>query len=345
MMFIDACYRKPTPRPPVWIMRQAGRYLPEYREIRAKHSFLEMCGQPEVVREVTLQPIRRFDMDAAIIFSDILLPLTPMGLQLRFAQGEGPVIDNPITTEADVAALRDPDFSKEMDFLAEALKITRAELSKDKALLGFCGAPFTLACYAIQGHGGGNFDYVRRWIYSNQATFRALMKKFTLMTVEYLKMQVAAGANAVQIFDSWGGALSAYDYLQFVFPYVKKIIERTSMLGVPRILFVKNASHFRSFLRTSEAEVIGLDWTMPMEESRNILGEDYAIQGNLDPMILFADKDYVVRRTKAMLEVNYGKPGYIANLGHGIHKETPIEHVAAFVETVKTFDHATGPDF
>lgn len=339
MIFIDACYRKPTPRPPIWFMRQAGRYLPEYREIRAKYSFLEMCAKPDVVTEVTLQPIRRFDVDAAIIFADILLPLMPMGLQLRFAKGEGPVIDNPIRTEQDVAALADPDIGKDLGYLMEAISMTRAKLAPEKALIGFCGAPFTLACYAIQGHGGSTFEYVRRWMYANPVAFRALMKHFTLSTIEYLKAQVAAGANAIQIFDSWGGALSAYDYLQFVFPYIKKIIERTSMLGVPRILFIKNAAHYRSFLRTSEADVIGLDWTMPLAESRRILGEDYAVQGNLDPMILFADKDYIIRRTKAMLEINHGQSGYIANLGHGIHKETPIENVAAFVETVKNFRH------
>lgn len=336
MIFLDACYGKPTPRPPVWFMRQAGRYLPEYRAIRAKHSFLEMCAQPEVVREVTLQPIRRFDMDAAIIFADILLPLMPMGLKLRFAKGEGPIIDNPIRTTADVAALQKPDLEKSVGYVAEALKITRAELDPEKALLGFAGAPFTLACYAIQGH-GGNFDFVRRFLFTHHETFEALMVKFTDMTIQYLRMQVAAGANAIQLFDSWGGLLSAYDYLHHVFPHICRIMEETKDLGVPRILFIKGANHFRDFLPLAGSEVIGLDWTMALDGSRKIFGPDVAVQGNLDPMVLFASPEFVARRTQAMLTVNADRPGYIANLGHGINKETPIESVKAFVDTVKNY--------
>jgi len=336
MIFIDACYCRPTPRPPVWIMRQAGRYLPEYREIRAKYGFLEMCGNPEVVREITLQPIRRFGMDAAIIFADILLPLMPMGLKLRFAKGEGPIIDNPIRTPADVAALKDPDPAKDLDYVAEALRLTRSALEPEKALIGFAGAPFTLACYAIQGH-GGNFDFVRRFMFTQNEAFEKLLSRFADMTIDYLRMQVEAGAQAVQIFDSWGGSLSAYDYLHQVFPHVNRILKETKSLGVPRILFVKGANHFRDFLNTSCADVIGLDWTMPLVGSRKILGPKYAVQGNLDPMVLFATPEFVKRRTRAMLTVNGDQPGYIANLGHGIHKETPIESVHAFVDTIKTF--------
>lgn len=336
MIFIDACRLKPTPRPPVWVMRQAGRYLPEYRAIRAENTFLEMCGNPELVREVTLQPIRRFDMDAAIIFADILLPFVPMGLDLRYAKGEGPVIDNPIQDLDDVLKLKEPDLKKDMDYLAEALRITRAALAPEKALLGFAGAPFTMACYAHQGH-GGNFDKVRRWMFSHKEAFAALLDRFADMTIEYLRMQVEAGAQAVQIFDSWGGLLSAYDYLQRVFPSVKKIIAGTADLGVPRILFVKGGGHFRDFLGLSGAEVIGLDWTMPIEESRQILGDRIAVQGNMDPMALFGKPDFIRKRVLAMMECNHGKPGYIVNLGHGIHKETPIENLAAMIETVKNY--------
>ena len=336
MIFIDTCYNKPTPRPPVWFMRQAGRYLPEYREIRAKYSFLEMCHRPEVVREITLQPIRRFDMDAAIIFADILLPLVPMGLNLQFAKGEGPVIDNPIRTEADVAALKSPDIAKSLDYVGQALTITREALAPEKALLGFAGAPFTLACYAIQGH-GGNFDFVRRFMFTQHEAFEALLSTLADMTIEYLTMQVRAGAQAVQIFDSWGGLLSAYDYLHQVFPHICKIMKGTKDLGVPRILFVKGANHFRDFLPLAGSEVIGLDWTMALESSREIFGPNIAVQGNLDPMVLFASPDFVRRRTRAMIEINHDQPGYIVNLGHGIHKDTPIESVQAFVETVKNY--------
>ncbi len=337
MMFIDACHRRPTPRPPIWIMRQAGRYLPEYREIRAQRTFLEMCEDPEVVREVTLQPLRRFDMDAAIIFSDILIPLRPMGLQLRFAHGEGPVIDNPITCRADVDALRMPEFPSDVPFLDEALRITRAALAPDKALLGFAGAPFTLACYAVQGCGGKNFEVVRQFMYARREDFDALLAKLAEMTIHYLRMQVAAGADAVQIFDSWGGMLSAYDYVHRIFPHVQTVLRGLADLNVPRILFIKGASHFSSFLSLAEAEVIGLDWTMPIESSRRMLGNRFAIQGNMDPMVLFGSPDLIRRRTLAMIEVNADKPGYIVNLGHGIHKDTSPEHVRIFVETVKAY--------
>lgn len=337
MIFIDACRCRETLRPPVWIMRQAGRYLPEYREIRDHYNFLEMCEKPEIVRKITLQPIRRFDMDAAIIFSDILIPFRPMGLNLRFAEGEGPLIDNPITQMADVTALRIPDFPKETDFLLEALSLTRAALAKDKALIGFAGAPFTLACYAIQGRGGKGFDVVRKFMYKDADTFDALMEVLTDITITYLRMQVAAGADALQIFDSWGGLLSAYDYVHRVFPHVQRVLDGLADLNVPRILFVKNAAHFRHFLSICHAEVIGLDWTMPIESSRRVLGKQFAIQGNMDPMVLFASADFIRRRTLAMIEVNHDNPGYIVNLGHGINKDTPLESVKVFVDTVKGY--------
>lgn len=336
MIFIDSCYGRPTPRPAVWFMRQAGRYLPEYRAIRAENTFLEMCANPDLVQEVTLQPIRRFGMDAAIIFADILLPLVPMGLELRFAKGEGPVIDNPVRTAADVAKLKMPDTRKDFDFLYQALQKTRAALDKDKALIGFAGAPFTVACYAHKGC-GGNFEVMRQWMFRDPAVFEAMMVMLTDVTIEYLRLQAEAGANALMIFDSWGGQLSGYDYLDRIFPHVQRLLGSLKDLNVPRILFVKNANHYRDFLRIADAEVIGLDWTMPLAESREILGPAKAVQGNLDPMLLFTDPETVRRRTLAMLELNNRQPGYIANLGHGINKDTPIENVAAFVETVKNF--------
>lgn len=336
MIFIDACYRRPTPRPAVWYMRQAGRYLPEYRAIRAENTFLEMCGNPDLVKEVTLQPIRRFDMDAAIIFADILLPLVPMGLDLRFAKGEGPVIDNPVRTAEDVANLKTPDTRKDFDFLFQSLQKTRAALPEDKALIGFAGAPFTVACYAHKGS-GGNFEVMRQWMFRDPDVFEAMMTKLTDVTIDYLRMQAEAGANALMIFDSWGGQLSGYDYLKRIFPHIQRLLKSLEDLNVPRILFVKNANHYRDFLRIAHAEVIGLDWTMPLAESREILGPNKAVQGNLDPMVLFTNPETVRRRTLAMLEVNHDRPGYIANLGHGINKDTPIENVAAFVETIKSY--------
>lgn len=336
MIFIDACTCKPTPRPPVWMMRQAGRYLPEYREIRRKHDFLEMCRNPELIKEITLQPIRRFGMDAAIIFSDILLPLVPMGLDLEFHEGVGPVIGHPIRVLADVAALKEPDLHRELGFLKQGLALTRAELGPEKALIGFAGAPFTLACYAVQGRGGGQFDVLRRWMLTQGEAFDKLLERLADMTVAYLTMQADAGAQALQIFDTWGGLLSAYDYLHRVFPHVQRILEGIAHLGLPRILFIKGASHFRDFLRIAHAEVIGLDWTMPLHESREILGLGHAVQGNLDPMFLFAQPEKIQERVLAMVELNQGQPGYIANLGHGIHKNTPLEHARVFIDTVKS---------
>jgi len=335
-LFLDACRCQPTPRPPVWLMRQAGRYLPEYREIRAKHKFLEMCRSPALVKEVTLQPIRRFGMDAAIIFSDILLPLAPMGLNLEFHEGQGPVIDNPVRTMADVEALVDFDVRKEMDWLGEAIAETRAALDPATALIGFAGAPFTLACYAIQGRGGDSFQSVRRWLYRHFDEFEALLDRFADITIEHLKMQIEAGAQAVQLFDTWGGLLSPYEYIHRVFPHVQKILRAVGDTGAPRILFIKGAGPFR-FLRYAEAEAIGLDWTMPFQETRNFLGDRYAVQGNLDPMILFAETDFIKQRVLAAIEHNHDRPGYIVNLGHGVHKETPIEGVEAFVDTVKNY--------
>jgi len=337
MIFIDACYCRKTPRPPVWMMRQAGRYLPEYRAIRKDHSFLEMCGDPELVKEITLQPIRRFGMDAAIIFCDILIPLVPMGLDLAYEKGEGPVISNPIRTMEDVKALKEPDLAGSVGFLKEALRRTRNELDDDKALIGFAGAPFTLACYAVQGRGGGNFETLHRWMFTEPKAFDALMARLADMTIEYFELQVAGGAQALQLFESWGGLISGYDYLHRVYPHVQRILARIKELGVPRILFIKNAAHFRNFLQLANAEVIGLDWTMPIEDTRKILGPNKAVQGNLDPSLLFASTDLIRERTLAMIEVNQGQPGFIANLGHGIHKDTPIEAAQTFIDTVKSY--------
>lgn len=343
MIFIDACYRRKTPRPPVWLMRQAGRYLPEYRELRSKQSFLETCYNPELVKEITLQPIRRFGMDAAIIFSDILIPLPPMGLDLHYEEKIGPVINNPIRTMEDITALKEPDLAKACDFLRQSLRDTRDALDPDKALIGFAGAPFTLACYVVQGRGGKNFDVLHRWMFTHPKEFDTLMKIFADITIEYFKIQVEGGAQALQLFDSWGGSVSAYDYLHRIFPHVQRILASIKDLGVPRILFVKGAAHFRNFLQLANAEVIGLDWTMPIEDSRKILGPNKAVQGNLNPNLLFASQDLIRQRTLAMIEVNHGQPGYIANLGHGLNKDTPVESVKTFVDTIKNYseeDHS-----
>ncbi|MCB9398049.1 MAG: uroporphyrinogen decarboxylase [Acidobacteria bacterium] len=337
MIFVDACYCRKTERPPVWFMRQAGRYLPEFREIRKKTEFLELCRTPELVTEVTMQPIRRFDCDAAIIFSDILVPFTPMGLDLAYEKGEGPVIRNPIRTLADVEALRIPNFQTDLGYVGDALRQTRNALSPEKALIGFVGAPFTLACYAVSGRMGKSTEEMRQWMFANPEAFQLLMDKFTEMLAGYLVYQAESGADALQIFDTWGGSLSAYDFQAYFLERFQTLMRVTADLNVPRILFIKSAAHLRYFLPSIGAEVIGLDWTMPIGHSRRMLGPKTAVQGNLDPASLFADPEWIAERTRAMIEANSGQPGYIANLGHGIHKDTPIPGVAAFVETVKTY--------
>ncbi len=337
MIFIDACYRRKTPRPPIWFMRQAGRYLPEFRAIRAEHGFLDVCFTPELCVEVTMQPIRRFDMDAAIIFADILLPFIPMGLELTFEKGEGPVIHNPIRSMEDVERLRIPDFENDMAYLGQALEKVRAQLDPQKALIGFAGAPFTLACYAIAGRLGKGTEIIRHFMFSKPDVFDALIAKFTEMLIPYFEYQVRHGANALQLFDTWGGTLSAFDFQRLMLPDLKRIMRETKDLGVPRIYFAKAASHLRWFLASIGSEVVGLDWTMPIAHSRRMLGDQVAVQGNLDPAVLYADHDYIRIRTRAMIEANGDKPGHIANLGHGIYKETPVENVAAFVEAAKAY--------
>ena len=337
MIFIDACYRRKTLRPPIWFMRQAGRYLPEFREIRAKHGFIDVCNTPEVCLEVTMQPIRRFDMDAAIIFSDILMPLVPMGFELTYEKGEGPVIHNPIRTMDDVARLRMPEFPQDMTQLGRALQLVRGELDSEKALIGFAGAPFTLACYAIAGQVGKSMDDIRHFMFAKPDVFEALSEKFTDMIIPYFEHQVKNGADALQLFDSWGGVLSAFDYQRLMLPLISRIMRETRHLNVPRIFFVKGGAHLRWFLGTVGAEVIGLDWTMPIAHSRRLLGDQIAVQGNLDPAVLYAEPGYIRRRTRAMLEANGDRPGHIANLGHGIHKDTPVSGVEVFVESVLNY--------
>jgi len=337
MIFLDACRCRPTARRPIWFMRQAGRYLPEFRAIRKKTSFLTLCRDPDLVTEVTLQPVRRFNTDAAIIFSDILIPFPAMGLDLAYEEGEGPLISNPVRTLADVEALTLPDFESDLAFLAQALDRTRSALSPAKALIGFVGAPFTLACYAVAGRLNHTTEAVRQWMFAQPEAFALLLDKFQQMVTGFLHFQARFGANALQIFDTWGGTLSAFDFQAQLLPRYRQIMEDTREYATPRILFIKAAAHLRPFLPSIGAEVIGLDWTMSIAHSRRLLGPGIAVQGNLDPAALFGPPTQVAERTRAMLEAAGGAAGYIANLGHGIHKDTPLEGVQAFVETVLNY--------
>ncbi len=336
--FIKACRREKTDTTPVWFMRQAGRYMPEYRKIREKYSLLEIVRQPELAAEVTLQPVRAFGVDAAILFADILLPLQPMGVNFDFVPGKGPLIQNPVRTAADIAALKPVSAEASLGYVMSAIRLLRAELS-DVPLIGFCGAPFTVASYMIEGAPSRDFKTVKTMMYNAPELWHALMEKLSDVLADYLSAQIRAGAQAVQLFDSWVGALSPQDYATFALPYSKKVLDaaRVTSAGVPRIHFGVGASTLLPLMREAGGEVLGLDWRIPLDEGWNRVGHDRAIQGNLDPIALFANADVLETRIKDILRRAEGRPGHIFNLGHGILQHTPPENVKLAVELVHEF--------
>jgi len=333
-LFLRACRREPTDRTPVWMMRQAGRYLPEYRAIREKHGFLEMCKTPELATEVTLQPVDLVGVDAAILFADILLPLEGMGLELEFAKGEGPVIHNPVRNAADVAKLRMSDPAEDTGYVLDAIRMCRRELEGKVPLIGFAGAPFTLASYMIEG--GSTKAYIRckRLMWEDPAAWDALMRITTDTVVAYLKAQIEAGAQAVQVFDSWVGFLSPVDYERSVLPHTKRLIAEVSEAGVPVINFSNNTSGMLDLVAQAGGDVIGLDWRIRIDDAIRILDNGFAFQGNLDPMALFAPVEAIERMVVDILERVGTRPGHIFNLGHGIHKDTDPAHARALIELV-----------
>ncbi|HCG30805.1 MAG TPA: uroporphyrinogen decarboxylase [Chloroflexi bacterium] len=332
--FLAACHRQPVDCTPVWFMRQAGRYMPEYRAIRARHTLLDICAQPELAAEVTLQPINAFDVDAAIIFADILLPLVPMGMNLEFAAGEGPVLHNPLRSRADIDALRDIDPVADLKSTLDALSIVRREIDGKVALIGFAGGPFTLASYAIEGGSSRNYQITKSLMYRDPDTWFTLMEKITRMTSAYLLAQVAAGAQCVQIFDSWAGALSPDDYRRFVLPATKSIVDSVRSAGAPIILFGTNTAGMLDAIASAGSDVVGADWRIGLDDAWRQIGHDQAIQGNLDPLLLFAPADELRSQVAAVLDRAGGRPGHIFNVGHGILPETPTESVHAVVEMV-----------
>jgi len=331
--FLKACRREPVDCTPVWFMRQAGRYMAEYRALRAKHSILELCKTPELAAQVTLQPIDRFPLDAAIIFADILLPLEPMGLRLEFAQGEGPVIHNPVRDQADVERLNVID-GGELEYVAEAIRQARRALNGRVPLIGFAGAPFTLASYAIEGGSSRNYLLTKQLMYCEPKAWHQLMDKFARVITGYLRRQIKAGAQAIQLFDSWVGCLSVGDYVEYVLPHVQLIFEGLKREGVPMIHFGTGTSAMLRQMREAGGDVIGVDWRIHLDEAWAIVGHDVAIQGNLDPLTLFAPLHEIERRVADILHRAGGRPGHIFNLGHGILPTTPIEHVAATIDMV-----------
>ena len=335
--FLRACRREKVDCTPVWFMRQAGRYMEEYRRVRKKYDILTICKNPEVAAEVTLQPIRRLHVDAAIIFADILLPLQGMGIDLEFTRGEGPVIRHPIRTAADVKALRLFDPREDLSFVLEAIQIVRKELNGKVPLIGFSGAPFTVASYLIEGGHSTHYIRTKLMMYSEPATWHALMRKLAKITLEYLRSQIRAGAQVVQIFDSWVGCLSPGDYSNFVLPYTRQVVQGLKEESVPIIHFGTGTSGLLELMKSAGSDVMGVDWRIDLDEAWRRLGGDVAIQGNLDPVALFGPLHEIERRVEDILKRAGNRPGHIFNLGHGILPQTPVDHVAAVVEMVHEY--------
>ncbi|MBI4422341.1 MAG: uroporphyrinogen decarboxylase [Elusimicrobia bacterium] len=333
--FLAACRREPVDATPIWLMRQAGRYLPEYRRIREKATLLEMCDRPELAAEVTLQPLRRFALDAAILFADILLVPRAMGLRLEFVKGEGPALSPPVRGLRDVSRLREAAPEEGFGSVLEAVRLIRRELRPEVALIGFAGAPFTVASYMIEGGPSDHYLKAKAMMHGDPAAWRALMGKIARVTAGYLTAQVAAGAQAVQLFDSWAGALSAADYERFVLPYSRRIIAAVSRTGVPVIHFGTGTSGFFERFASAGSDVVGVDWREPLDAAWRRLGPRQAVQGNLDPTLLIAAPRAALRRAAAeVLRQAGGRPGHIFNLGHGVLPPTDPDRVKALVDWV-----------
>ena len=334
--FLRACYGLEVDATPIWLMRQAGRYMQEYRKIRSKHSMLDVIFTPELAAEVTLQPIKAFDLDAAIIFADILPPLMGMGLKLEFVKGKGPVIYNPIQTKVDIYNLEIPKAKEVLASTLAAIQLVVNELDKqDIPLIGFAGAPFTLASYAIEGGSSKNFSKTKALMYSEPAAWRQLMQKLVAVQAEYLLEQAKAGASALQIFDSWVGlALCKSDYLRFVKPFNRQLISKLEKANVPVISFSNGSFAFIDEVADCGGNVIGVDWRMPIGEYWDKIGNDQSIMGNLDPVALLAPTDELYSQIDQVLVGAGGRLGHIFNLGHGILPQTPVENVRRLVDYV-----------
>lgn len=332
--FIAACRRETVDRHPVWLMRQAGRYLPEYREIREKYDFLTMCKRSDLIFELSLQPWRRFGTDAVIVFSDILLPLQAMGMKLRFEEGSGPRFETKILSDSDVKGLSIPNVRLYFSYLLEAMQELDHELKEETALLGFIGAPWTLACYLIEG-GSGDFSSAIKLLRESPGTVASLMEKLTTVITSLALEQIRSGADAIQIFDTWGGILSADDHRRYALPHLKKIADAVHRAGAPVIMFTRKCSHLIEAMVETGADVISIGPEMDLSEAMRIAGTRASIQGNLDPEVLLRSPSMVEMETQRLLETVGNRSGYIANLGHGVMPDTSPESVKAFVETVK----------
>lgn len=336
--FVRACLRRPVDRTPVWFLRQAGRYMQEYRDVRKHHTLVEICKRPEIAAEVTITAAEKLDVDAAIIFADLLLPFEPMGVNFEFQAGEGPVVHHPVRTAADVEKLR-TDRAGELSYVAEAISKVAAHFRERIGIIGFCGAPYTLASYMIEGGGSRNYIHTKTMMYRDPDTWKRLMSKLVKVLTEYCAQQVEGGADVIQIFDSWVGSLSVQDYRDFVLPVTKELVRSVQELGVPVIYFGVDTASLLPAMRETGADVYGLDWRVPLHEGWKALGHSCAVQGNLDPITLFAGEELLEQRVKQVLAEAEGRPGHIFNVGHGIVPGTPVENVQAVVKFVR--QHST----
>ena len=334
--FVRACLRQPVDRTPVWFLRQAGRYMAEYQAVRRHHSLLQICKTPELAAEVTITAAEKLDVDAAIIFADLLLPFESMGLNFEFLAGEGPVIHQPVRTAADVEKLR-IDRAADLGYVAEAIRKVVAHFQDRIGIIGFCGAPFTLASYMIEGGGSRNYIHTKSLMYRDPAVWRLLLEKIVAVLAEFAAQQVEAGADVIQIFDSWAGALSPADYRDFVLPVTTNLVRKVQELGVPVIYFGVDTATLLPAMRETGADVIGLDWRVPLNQGWSTLGHAVAVQGNLDPILLFAEEALLRQRVREVLDQAGGRPGHIFNVGHGIVPGTPVENVQRVVEYVREF--------
>jgi len=340
--FLRACRRQPVDMTPVWFMRQAGRYMADYRALRERYSLLEICRQPELAVAVTLQPVDVIEVDAAILFSDLLLPFIPLGLDFDFVKGEGPAVANPIRSAADVERLRTFDPRVELGHVLETIRLLRHELEGRVPLIGFGGAPFTLAAYAIEGGPSTNYARTKAFMYSQPRAWHRLCERFGSMIADYMLAQVDAGAQAIQIFDSWAGALNGSDYREFAQPHTRAIFERIAGAGVPLIHFGVGTTAILRDLAAAGGDVIGVDWRLPINEAWDRIGDDRAVQGNLDPTLLLAPVDRLFAGADEVLRRVAARPGHVFNLGHGVLPNTPLERVqelARYVHRVSRHHH------
>ena len=332
--FLRACLRKPTDRPPVWFLRQAGRYMAEYREVRKHHTLVEICKRPELAAEVTITAAEKLGVDAAIIFADLLLPLEPMGLDFEFVAGEGPMVHHPLRNVEAIDRLR-TDRASALEYVGQAIEKVAAHFGDSLGIIGFCGAPFTLASYMIEGGSSRNYIFTKQMMYSEPYAWQKLLDKLVTVLVAFCKQQVDAGADVIQIFDSWAGALSVADYRDFVLPVTKILVREVQALGIPVIYFGVDTASLLPAMRETGADVLGLDWRIPLDEAWRNLDYAVAVQGNLDPITLFAEPELIRERVHQILAHAAGRPGHIFNLGHGIVPTTPVDAVLQVVAQIK----------